>query len=168
MGNPVGRMVLTLLVAWGCAPAALARAADHPVGFPVGASPSQYAPASVEAAVGDTVTFSGAFASHPLVWSDGDFATQPSGTTKAYAFTRPGTFTFHCQLHPGSMFGTVHVPGDAFATPTFSWAPAAPVTRQAVTFTPGPFADPDGSVARYEWDLDGDGFFETSGAAPAR
>lgn len=37
-----------------------------------------------------------------------------------------------------------------------------------MTFTPGAFTDPDGTVVRYEWDLNGDGFFETTGAAPSR
>ncbi|MCW2984173.1 MAG: hypothetical protein JWR63_1743 [Conexibacter sp.] len=141
-------------------------AADHPVSFPTGALPAPYSPAQVEAGVGDTVTFSGAFASHPLVWTSGDFATQGSGTTGQFTFTRPGTFAFHCQIHP-SMTGSVHVAGDQFATPDFTWAPSAPAAGQAVTFTPTGFVDPDGSVVRYEWDLDGDGSFESFGAAPS-
>jgi|SRR5215218_5744939 len=159
--------VAAVLVAWVWAPAA-AVADDHPVTFPAGAFPNySYAPPDTEAAVGDTVTFSGVFASHPLVWNTGDFPTQSAGTTNTYTFTRPGTFAFHCQIH-ASMVGSVHIAGNAFASPDFSWAPASPKTGQAVTFTPGTFTDPDGTVVRYEWDLNGDGVFEATGAAPSR
>ncbi len=156
-----------LLAAWVCAPAA-ALASDHPVTFPADTFPNfTYSPPNVEAAVGDTVTFSGAFASHPLVWTNDDFPVQSAGTTNAYTFTRPGTFAFHCQIH-ASMVGSVHIPGNAFATPEFSWGPASPKTGQVVTFTPGAFTDPGGTVVRYEWDLDGNGTFETTGAAPSK
>jgi plastocyanin len=163
----VSKAAAVLLVAWGCAPAA-AVAADHPVTFPIGALPGAYSPPITEAGVGDTVTFSGAFGSHPLVWSNGDFTTEATGTTHAYTFSHPGTFAFHCQIHTTTMVGSVHVAGNAFATPDFGWAPTAPKTGQAVTFTPGPFVDPDGSVVRYEWDLDGNGTFEVTGAAPSK
>jgi plastocyanin len=162
----VSKAAAVLLVAWGCVPA-IAQATDHAVSFPSDAFPAPYSPGTVEAGVGDTVTFSGAFASHPLVWTNGDFATEPTGTTHAYTFTHPGTFSFHCQIH-ATMTGSVHVAGNAFATPDFSWAPTGPKTGQAVTFTPGPFVDPDGSVVRYEWDLDGNGSFETFGASPSK
>jgi len=170
MGNPLGsvsKAAAVLLIAWGCAPA-VASATDHPVTFPSGALPAQYAPSSVEAGVGDTVTFGGAFASHPLVWGDGDFPTQSGGISQAYTFTHAGTFTFHCAIHPTTMFGDVHVAGNQFATPTFSWAPASPVAGQAVTFTAGAFSDPDGTIVRYEWDLDGNGTFEGAGTTPSR
>jgi plastocyanin len=170
MGNilvSASKAAVVLLVAWVGAPAA-ALASDHPVTFPAGAFPNfTYSPPTVEAVVGDTVTFSGAFASHPLVWTNNDFPVQSAGTSNIYTFTRPGTFAFHCQIH-ASMVGSVHVPGNAFATPDFSWGPASPKTGQAVTFTPGAFTDPDGSVVRYEWDLDGNGTFEATGAAPSK
>jgi plastocyanin len=168
MGNPLGsvsKAFAVLLVAWGCAPAA-ARAGDHPVTFPSNSLPAAYSPASIEAAIGDTVTFSGAFASHPLVWNDGDFTTQSTGTTRTYSFSRAGSFAFHCAIH-ASMVGSVHVAGDQLATPEFSWAPSSPKTGEAVTFSAGAFTDPDGTIARYEWDLDGNGSYETVGAAPA-
>ncbi len=166
MGS-VLKAAAALLIAWGCVPA-IAMADDHAVSFPLDAFPAQYSPPNTEAAVGDTVTFSGAFASHPLVWTNSDFPTQSTGTTNTYTFTRPGTFSFHCAIHTTTMVGSVHVPGNAFATPDFSWGPASPKTGQAVTFTPGAFTDPDGTVVRYEWDLNGDGIFEATGAAPSR
>ncbi len=170
MGNmlvSVSRAAVVLLVAWGCV-TGTAMADDHAVTFPLGALPAPYSPPDTTAAVGDTVTFSGAFASHPLVWTNGDFPTQSSGTTNTYTFTHPGTYSFHCAIHTTTMVGSVHIAGNAFATPDFSWAPTSPKTGQAVTFTPGPFTDPDGTVVRYEWDLNGDGVFEATGAAPSK
>ncbi|MDX6731426.1 MAG: hypothetical protein QOC54_1374 [Baekduia sp.] len=154
--------VVTVAAAIVAVPGA-ARAADHPVSFPTGFAAGPYSPDAVEAGAGDTVTFGGAFASHPLVWTTGDFPTQSSGTTGQFAFARPGLYRFHCQIHP-TMTGSVHVAGNAFATPDFGWAPAAPQAGQAVTFSATGFADPDGTIARYEWDLDGDGSFESVGA----
>jgi plastocyanin len=156
---------MALAVVLGVAPGA-AWGADHPVSFPTGAAAGPYSPSQVEAGVGDTVTFSGAFGSHPLVWTNGDFGTQGSGSTGQFTFTKPGTFAFHCQIHP-SMTGSVHVAGNQFATPDFTWAPASPRAGQAVTFTPTGFTDPNGSVVRYEWDLDGDGSFESFGGSPS-
>jgi plastocyanin len=164
-GRTAALAAAAVLLLVGAAPGA-AWATDHPVTFPSGALPAPYSPSAIEAGVGDTVTFGGAFASHPLVWTDGDFATKSDGTTGTYTFTRPGTFSFHCQIHP-SMVGSVHVAGNQLATPDFSWAPSAPASGQAVTFTPTAFTDPDGTIARYEWDLDGNGSFETVGAAPS-
>ncbi|HEV7751075.1 MAG TPA: PKD domain-containing protein [Baekduia sp.] len=141
----------------------VARAADHPVSFPTGAAAAPYSPDAVEASPGDTVTFSGAFALHPLVWNTGDFATQSSGTTAQFTFAKGGLYAFHCQIH-ASMTGSVHVAGNAFATPDFGWAPVTPQAGQAVAFSAAGFADPDGTVVRYEWDLDGNGSFESTGA----
>jgi plastocyanin len=143
---------------------AVAQASDHAIAFPTSALPSPYTPDTVEAAVGDTVTFNGSFAAHPLVWNGGDFATQSSGATATFTFAHPGTFSFHCQIH-ASMVGTVHVVGDQFGTPDFTWAPTAPQAGQAVTFHATSFTDPDGSVVSYQWDLDGNGTFESSGAS---
>jgi plastocyanin len=172
MGTTVARVTAAVFAACACGGAAAvpgpAQAADHPVSFPAGPLPAQYAPAAIEAGPGDTVTFGGAFASHPLVWNTGDFPTRSSGATATFAFARGGTFRFHCMLHPGSMFGTVHVAGDQLATPDFTWAPAAPQAGQAVTFSASAFADPDGSIAAYQWDLDGDGIFESAGAQVTR
>jgi plastocyanin len=142
---------------------AVAQAADHPIGFPTGAAPAAYTPAAVDAVPGDTVTFSGAFGFHPLVWDAGTFPTESSGTTKTFTLSTPGVYSFHCQIH-ASMVGTVRVAGDQFGTPDFTWAPAAPQAGQAVTFHAGSFTDPDGSVVSYQWDLDGNGSFESSGA----
>jgi plastocyanin len=144
-------------MAWGCASAS---AADQTITFPAGAAAGAYMPANVSINAGNTVTFNGGFANHPLVWDAGTFPTQATGTSKAYTFASSGLYRFHCSIHD-SMVGSVDV--NALATPDFTFAPAQPQTGQAVTFTATAFRDPDGSIARYEWDLDGDGTFEASG-----
>jgi PKD repeat protein len=40
--------------------------------------------------------------------------------------------------------------------------PAAPSTGETVTFDGSASSDPDGTIAKYEWDLDGNGSYETS------
>jgi plastocyanin len=165
----VPAVVLAVLATWVVA--ATAGAVDQTITFPTSAPAGPYTPSSVTIAAGERVTFNGAFANHPLVWDDGTFPTQSSGTSSTFTFTQAGTFPFHCQIHPTAMVGSVQVGSagpDAFATPDFTWAPASPQVGEAATFTPTGFADPDGSIARYEWDLDGDGSFETTGASPSR
>jgi plastocyanin len=139
---------------------------DHVVTFPSGAAAGPYAPATVQARPGDTVTFNGNFTAHPLVFDAGEFPTQASGTSERLTFAQPGRFAFHCQVH-ASMTGVVQVAANQFATPEFAWTPAAPVVGQAVTFSAGAFADPDGAIVAYQWDLDGDGAFESAGAQVA-
>jgi YD repeat-containing protein len=145
--------------------AAPARAADHTMSFPYGFGPVQYSPQpDITVDANDTVTFDGDFSYHPLVWTDGDFETQQTDTTKQFTFTRPGLYRFHCAIHGATMTGSISVPGNQFATPDFSFAPAAPRAGDTVTFTVTPVSDPDGTIARYEWDLDGNGSFETTTA----
>jgi subtilisin-like proprotein convertase family protein len=52
-------------------------------------------------------------------------------------------------------------------TASFTSSPASPSTGQTVTFDGSGSTDPDGPIARYEWDLDGNGTFETDGGASA-
>jgi PKD repeat protein len=47
-------------------------------------------------------------------------------------------------------------------TASFGVEPAAPTTNETVTFNAGASSDPDGTIAKYEWDLDGNGSYETS------
>lgn len=157
-------IITSALAACGVA-APAAQAASATIAFPTGVAAGAYTPSDVGVDPGDTVTFNGAFANHPLVWTRGDFPTQSSGTTNTYTFTQPGLYRFHCQIH-ASMTGSVLVSGDQLATPDFTWGPAQPRTGQAVSFAPTAFADPDGSIASYLWDLDGNGSFESSGRAP--
>ena len=53
-------------------------------------------------------------------------------------------------------------------TASFSITPTAPQTGQSVQFDASGSSDPDGTIAGYEWDLDGDGVYETTGKSAAR
>lgn len=60
--------------------------------------------------------------------------------------------------------------GGTNQTPTasFTFAPANPREGQTVSFDGTASSDPDGTIAAYDWDLDGNGSFETAGATPSR
>ena len=95
-----------------------AAAAIRTVSF--GGSGFVYSPKCILIAAGQSVTFSGAFASHPLRPGVGSTATAGSpnnpitatsmGTTAMFAFPTAGTYPYNCQLHDGSgMNGVVRV-----------------------------------------------------------
>jgi hypothetical protein len=64
--------------------------------------------------------------------------------------------------------GVVGPPQNQAPKASFSITPDPAVTGQVVTFDASGSSDPDGSIANYRWDLDGNGSFETdTGAAPA-
>jgi plastocyanin len=142
------------------ASAAPAAATDHAVAF----QNYSYTPPDLSIVAGDTVTFSGSFSDHPLVWDSGTPGTTDSGSSAQFTFARPGTYAYHCQLHAVSrgMRGAIRVPDQHPAMVSFSVNPAAPRVGQPVTFTYTGSADPDGSLVSWQWDLDGDGAFETS------
>jgi PKD repeat protein len=48
----------------------------------------------------------------------------------------------------------------------FSFSPAAPTTGQSITFTSSA-TDPDGTIAKVEWDFDGNGAYDATGASAA-
>ena len=156
-------LLIASLLAATASPAA---AVDHPVSFPVAVETGPYTPSALEVGIGDTVTFTGEFSYHPLAWTDGDFATLSGGGTASYLFTRAGTFRYFCTLHV-DMLGSVRVPGNQLPVADFTVVPASTVAGATVTFDAGAVADPDGTIKRYEWDLDGNGVFETIGSAAA-
>jgi PKD repeat protein len=50
---------------------------------------------------------------------------------------------------------------------SFAVEPAAPATNETVTYNAAASNDPDGTIASYEWDLDGNGTYETNtGTSP--
>ena len=52
-------------------------------------------------------------------------------------------------------------------TAALSATPNKPTTKSKVTLDAGKSADPDGQIASYQWDLDGDGHFELNGKTKA-
>ena len=81
--------------------------------FPSTAAPAQYQPACFTIAAGQSVTWSGDFASHPLTQAGGDpsmwITTTNSGTTVTFGFPVGGTYGFECSAHPSIMKGAVFV-----------------------------------------------------------
>jgi YD repeat-containing protein len=56
---------------------------------------------------------------------------------------------------------------DRAPTASFTVSPNPAATRQNVTLNAAASSDPDGTIARYEWDLDGNGTYETDAGATA-
>jgi plastocyanin len=150
----------------GLALAGPAAAADQPIAF----ANFSYNPMAATIKTGDTATFSGNFMSHPLAWDGGEFATTGTGTSKAFSFSQPKTYSYRCTIHggpPNNMVGTITVIADQHpATVSFGVSPS-PRAGQPVTFTYTGSPDPDGSLTSWQWDLDGDGAFETTTLAGA-
>ena len=141
---------------------------------------------------GETVTWSNTSTSdiHNLEFDESPRFSEPPITSPARApwitrrtFPTAGTYAYHCHEHGGpgrqGMSGVVYVneTGTVPGTPpaasfTVSTSPAG-VGRNvtfdsaASTFAPAASTDPENSIVRREWDLDGNGSFETeSGSQP--
>ncbi|APR81568.1 Halocyanin [Minicystis rosea] len=100
----------------------LATAEDHTTDASVtiefgGTHGNTYAPACIKIAQGTSVTFSGAFTTHPLQGGNAGTpdATSPitsttTGTTASFTFADAGSFPYYCTAHFGSgMQGAVFV-----------------------------------------------------------
>lgn len=157
-------LLCLLVLGAGLVVAGPAAAADQTIAFQNYA----YNPTPATIKTGDTATFSGSFMSHPLVWDGGEYETTSTGTSKAFSFSQPGTYLYHCMIHVGmGMAGRITVVADQHpATVSFSVSPS-PRAGQPVTFTYTGSADPDGTLTSWQWDLDGDGTFETTTLAGA-
>ncbi len=89
---------------------------------------NQYAftPGSITVAVGDRVSWTNKTDAPHTVTSDGggplNSATEQQNQTFSFTFTTPGTFAYHCSVHP-YMHGTVVV--NATSSPSSSPAPAS-------------------------------------------
>jgi len=79
-----------------------------------------FSPQNLSVNVGDTVTWTNQdTANHTVTSTDGGPLASPSlgqGQSYSYTFSLPGTYSYHCSIHP-MMTGTVTVIGAA-ATPT--------------------------------------------------
>jgi PKD repeat protein len=62
---------------------------------------------------------------------------------------------------------TVTVINNQPPTASFTAVPLSPIVGEATTFNASASKDPDGTIAKYEWDLDGNGTYETNtGSTP--
>src|SRR3954447_15175938 len=82
----------------------------------------------------------------------------PLGVNLSHTFQHSGSFAFHCKVHPDIMRGTVNV--SAAPVPAFTSSSPAFVNED-VTFDGSASNDPDGSIAKFEWDF-GTGFAEAT------
>lgn len=132
-----------------------------------------FTPSSVAVKPGESVswTLSSGDAPHNVAFDDGSFM-QPSPAAFApwardRTFAAEGKFRYFCQIHgaPGGlgMSGVAYVnaAGNVPPTASFRATPGVIQPGQSVSFDAAASSDPDGTIARYEWDLDGNGSFET-------
>ena len=111
---------------------------------------------------------------HNVSFEDGVFtrpaAPQRGPWQETRTFTTEGTYLFFCQEHGGAgrqgMSGVVYVnstgtvPG-APPTASFTTSPSVARIDQNVVFDAAATSDPDDAIVRHEWDLDGNGSYET-------
>jgi PKD repeat protein len=101
---------------------------------------------------------------------DGNGTIDVRGTPVAFSYARPGDYTARLRVTDvkGRSAETTFAVRVANRAPTARIvAPATAALGQGAAFDGSTSSDPDGSVAKYEWDLDGDGLFETTGAKPS-
>ncbi len=103
---------------------------------------------------------------------NGTFETD-TGTTKttSHTYATPGTVDVKLRVTDNNggtatQTKTVTVSNRA-PTASFTVAPSPAATRQTVTLDGTASSDPDGTIAHYEWDLDGNGTYETDGGTTA-
>lgn len=144
---------------------------------PVGGKP----PLSVQFSSDGTTTINGKVTSYE--WDFGDGTPTQRGATAVHTYQRPGTFTVTLKVvdeanKEGKGTATIIVEGKTSApravirtTPGLN-----PLTQfQKLLEGPAPLSvsfdatgstDPDKDIVDYQWDMDGDGLFETRGAKP--
>jgi large repetitive protein len=131
------------------------------------------------AGIGATVTFNGAASSDTggsiasYAWDfEGDdvFDATTTTATTTHVYPTSGQYTPQLRVTDNdggtqTTFRSLKV--NAKPTASFSYLPVTPLINSPVTFNGASSSDPDGSVASYAWDLDGDGTYEATGATPA-
>jgi YD repeat-containing protein len=177
-------LLAALALAGLAAPSAFA--ADAGVAIPSRAA--SFTPATVTVGPNDTVTWTWTGPANernhspasdlrgaPESW-DADPAVTPfsakpdfdhgAGHTFAKTFVnaKAASYVYHCRVH-SDMVGTVIVSGAP--VPSFTATPSAAFAGDEVSFDALATTDPDGTIAKYEWDLDGNGTFETDTATTA-
>jgi hypothetical protein len=134
------------------------------------------------ALTGQTVTFNGSASSDPdgngtiasYKWDldgNGSFETDTGMTptvTRSYATAAVVTVRLRVTDTSGATNDTTRTLTVSNRPPTasFTFTPDQPLAGQVVTFDGSASSDPDGGIATYEWDLDGDSTFETTSIAP--
>src|SRR5439155_19544202 len=100
---------------------------------------------------------------------DGDGRDETAGATPSFTYAAPGTYTVRLRVTDdngaqATASATVKVTNQA---PRAVIAlPARKAINTDLTFDGTGSSDPDGEVVSWEWDLDGDGRYESTGARP--
>jgi YD repeat-containing protein len=94
-----------------------------------------------------------------------------SGTTASRTFAKAGTYTIRLQAMDtegmSSVASRLITVGGRPPVASFTVSPQSVETGQPASFDASGSSDPDGSVQRYQWDLDGNGSYETdTGSSP--
>jgi PKD repeat protein len=129
------------------------------------------------AAIGATVTFDGSASSDPggaianYAWDfgDGTASATNAGATITHPYATAGNYIAQLTVTDGNGASTTtfrQLRVNAKPVASFSYSPLSPLIGEQVTFDGTTSADPDGTIATYAWDLDGDGTFESAGANP--
>jgi YD repeat-containing protein len=96
--------------------------------------------------------------------NDGKFD-DGSGTTASRTFTKAGTYTIRLQATDtegmSSVASHLVTVGGRPPVASFTVTPQSVETGQPASFDAAGSTDPDGTVQRYQWDLDGNGSYET-------
>ncbi|MFC4449324.1 PKD domain-containing protein [Halorussus aquaticus] len=99
---------------------------------------------------------------------DGDGYYEYYGSQNSFTYDTAGTYTVTLRVTDNGeatskKVRTVTVQNDAPNT-TFSYSPTKPSPDDAITFDAGASSDADGQITDYEWDFDGDGYYEYYGS----
>lgn len=134
-----------------------------------------FTPGTVTIDPGETVTWTWESGTHNVTSNPGQTESFDSGThSRPHSFSRafatPGTYEYYCTVHStpdgSAQNGKVVVTDGTAPVAAFTVAPDPASVGQPVTFDGAASSDASG-IARYQWDLDGDGRFETdTGTTP--
>jgi len=100
-----------------------------------------------------------------ITTADGGLTWTVHGTGTARALRAAAMPTAKRGFVAGDAAAILSVSTNRPPSAAFAFQPGAPLTGETVSFDASASADPDGQIARYEWDLDGDGRFETDGGS---
>ncbi len=105
--------------------------------------------------------------------SDGDFETN-NGTKATVVHSYPEEGTFNVRLRVTDNGGatdlavrTITIIDNQPPTASFTATPNVSVKNEPIAFNASGSSDPDGTIAKYEWDFDGNGSYETNGGSSA-
>jgi plastocyanin len=144
----------------------------------VNAEDNQFVLPRVGVKPGESVTWTNTGnGAHNVAFDDGSFISPSPPSlgpwTTSRTFDSAGSYRYYCQVHGGpggqAMSGIVDVnlAGNGAPLAQFSASTTLAQIGQLISFDASSSADFDGTVAQYEWDLDGNGSFETStGSTP--